>query len=202
MRRSGFTLIELLVVIAIIAILAAILFPVFARAREKARQSSCLANVKQLGLAMMQYCQDYDESFPTLGYNWSYGGWGDRAWSWRIEPYAKNEGIYRCPSMRPTVARPCSYTMNSDLCNPWYGPAQTLGSVEYPAQTCMTAEQDGAFSIDSANWADWASVFGNKHNGGQNFSFVDGHAKWYKVPGNHPLYPESWGRPEGVIFDI
>ena len=67
-RKRGFTLIELLVVIAIIAILAAILFPVFARAREKARQSSCLSNVKQIGLGMMMYVQDYDERFPTLYY--------------------------------------------------------------------------------------------------------------------------------------
>ncbi|NLO06641.1 MAG: DUF1559 domain-containing protein [candidate division WS1 bacterium] len=68
MRTRGFTLIELLVVIAIIAILAAILFPVFARAREKARQASCLSNAKQIGLAMLMYVQDYDEMFPDRYY--------------------------------------------------------------------------------------------------------------------------------------
>ena len=71
MRKQGFTLIELLVVIAIIAILASILFPVFARAREKARQTSCLSNMKQLGLACSMYAQDYDELLPTEDYNWN-----------------------------------------------------------------------------------------------------------------------------------
>ena len=86
--RRGFTLIELLVVIAIIAILAAILFPVFAKAREKARQSSCLSNVKQLGLAMMQYAQDYDERLPMYadgGYRYN--------WDVAIEPYLKNSQV-------------------------------------------------------------------------------------------------------------
>lgn len=91
--RRGFTLIELLVVIAIIAILAAILFPVFAQAREKARQTSCLSNMKQLGLAMIMYTQDYDEAFvgtPLWQLNPS--------WPQRIEPYLKNIGVLRCPS--------------------------------------------------------------------------------------------------------
>lgn len=110
-RRSGFTLIELLVVIAIIAILAAILFPVFAQARAKARQTSCLSNTKQLALGFHMYAQDYDEMFPY--WSWWYssdtGGCprGDRPnacrqfgslWFNAIYPYVKNGGVYTCPS--------------------------------------------------------------------------------------------------------
>jgi len=97
--RRAFTLIELLVVIAIIAILAAILFPVFARAREKARSSACLSNCKQLAVAMHQYMQDWDGGYPSSttypspipGYNYSF-------WMAMIRPYVKNDIIYKCPS--------------------------------------------------------------------------------------------------------
>lgn len=119
-QRSGFTLIELLVVIAIIAILAAILFPVFAQAREKARQTSCLSNAKQQGLGAIIYVQDYDETYPlsaglhpTLGWVTGYymgvpadwrGGSADRinsyagCWANLIQPYIKNTQVYACPS--------------------------------------------------------------------------------------------------------
>ena len=80
--RSGFTLVELLVVIAIISVLAAILFPVFARARENARRTSCLSNQKQLGLAFTQYFQDYDEQFPLLGK----GGAAETSWFFTLQP--------------------------------------------------------------------------------------------------------------------
>jgi prepilin-type N-terminal cleavage/methylation domain-containing protein/prepilin-type processing-associated H-X9-DG protein len=93
-NRSAFTLIELLVVIAIIAILAAILFPVFAQAREKARQSSCLSNEKQLALGILMYVQDYDETFPC-GLQES---WWDNTWYRTTAPYVKNEGVFRCPT--------------------------------------------------------------------------------------------------------
>src|SRR5687768_4219848 len=103
-HRPGFTLIELLVVIAIIAILAAILFPVFAQARDKARQSACLSNSKQLGTAFMMYTQDWDEQFPFVTCGDSYLGgcvqWlrGSLPWPLTIQPYMKNYGIYVCPS--------------------------------------------------------------------------------------------------------
>ncbi len=90
--KNGFTLIELLVIIAIIAILAAILFPVFARARENARRTSCISNLKQLGLGIMQYTQDYDESMPTSGTN------GLRGFGGRIFPYVKSKQVFACPS--------------------------------------------------------------------------------------------------------
>ncbi len=113
-KKQGFTLIELLVVIAIIAILAAILFPVFAQAREKARQTSCSSNLKQIGLAFKMYVQDYDERWPNsdplkaaplndccsagqnggTGKNFGWGGWIGNA----LIPYTKNQAIYQCPS--------------------------------------------------------------------------------------------------------
>lgn len=114
-RRSGFTLIELLVVIAIIAILAAILFPVFATAREKARQTSCSSNLKQVGLGMIQYVQDYDETYP-----YGIGGWCTPAgnppcnwtrnysgWAGEIYPYLKSTNVFQCPD---DTSKPASST--------------------------------------------------------------------------------------------
>src|SRR5690606_2691782 len=102
--RKAFTLIELLVVIAIISILAAILFPVFARARESARRASCLSNLKQIGIATMMYVQDYDEKYPN-GQNQSVtsgpgGAWGTTYWYWPqiLYPYTKSWQVYFCPS--------------------------------------------------------------------------------------------------------
>jgi len=119
-RQSGFTLIELLVVIAIIAILAAILFPVFAKVREKARQTSCTSNMKQIGLGFVQYSEDYDETYPGTAHE----GTG---WAGRLYPYIKSTGVYHCPddpnSSTSTVTNgtatdttyPVSYEMNENL---------------------------------------------------------------------------------------
>jgi prepilin-type N-terminal cleavage/methylation domain-containing protein/prepilin-type processing-associated H-X9-DG protein len=151
-RRTGFTLIELLVVIAIIAILAAILFPVFAKAREKARQTSCLSNVRQINTAFLAYAQDYDERLPYWSWNHRPGGaWDDPGlahWYAGIYPYAKNQQIYECPSAardichcydpnaRPWAAvtddGPISYGYNEVMCSDqvklaaWPQPSQSL----------------------------------------------------------------------------
>jgi prepilin-type N-terminal cleavage/methylation domain-containing protein/prepilin-type processing-associated H-X9-DG protein len=97
MKRRGFTLIELLVVIAIIAILAAILFPVFAQAREAARKTQCASNSKQMGLATMMYAQDYDGGYPSVYDDQSYPG-QRIIWADKIRPYIKNRQIFACPS--------------------------------------------------------------------------------------------------------
>ena len=113
MRRTGFTLIELLVVIAIIALLAAILFPVFARAREKARQASCTSNCKQIGLAFEMYKADYDSVYPG-----TWVGWTRTMWAHVLQPYAKNVQIMTCPS-RMTQA--WSGGLNQRTTAPTYG---------------------------------------------------------------------------------
>jgi prepilin-type N-terminal cleavage/methylation domain-containing protein/prepilin-type processing-associated H-X9-DG protein len=121
LRENGFTLIELLVVIAIIAILAAILFPVFAQAREKARQTSCLSNQKQIGLGVMMYVQDYDETYPQAYYyknntattNGGAAG-GYVTWTVMTQPYIKNEKLFVCPSDKLGGLTP-----DNPVCNPF-----------------------------------------------------------------------------------
>lgn len=124
-KKLAFTLIELLVVIAIIAILAAILFPVFGRARENARRSSCQSNLKQVGLGITQYIQDYDERFPMYRYNGGTGEVGSPyGWADAIQTYVKSEQVYQCPSEKtaPPSATPkprqtgyCDYVYNIAL---------------------------------------------------------------------------------------
>jgi len=146
---TAFTLIELLVVIAIIAILAAILFPVFAQAREKARQSSCLNNEKQIGLAMMQYTQDYDETLVPYS---EFGRSGDHAFAWTVvlQPYLKNTDIYRCPS---NDDKSVAYTYNADISREKpvtpSGP-RPLSAIPLPAQSVLFGEAQG-IKYDTAN---------------------------------------------------
>ena len=141
-KRSAFTLIELLVVIAIIAILAAILFPVFAKAREKARQTSCLSNMKQLGLGLMQYTQDADEMVPADPDNW--GTPMGIGWAQAIYPYVKSTGVYKCPD-DSTAGKAVSYAFNAALPNSpathghipaFSAPAKTVELYEISGATC------------------------------------------------------------------
>lgn len=147
--RSAFTLIELLVVIAIIAILAAILFPVFAQAREKARQTACLSNEKQIGLALLMYSQDFDEQFPSGRYNPSLPNavdWG-KGWAGQIVPQVKNTQLFRCPDDLTTplgasgtspAMYPASYVYNYNVAL-----NASQASMNAPANTVLTAEVTG-----------------------------------------------------------
>ena len=173
--RKGFTLIELLVVIAIIAILAGILFPVFARARAKAKQTQCLNNVKQLQLGMIMYASDYDGCNPSSDANTLTGA---LAWQLAIQPYVKNWDIVLCPDdnlpfdVAGTVnpVRRSGYGMNL-----WMS-GMPESYIVYPVNA-MGIMDAKVGSIDAL--ADLPIP--PRHNDGSNISFVDGHAKWMKT---------------------
>jgi prepilin-type N-terminal cleavage/methylation domain-containing protein/prepilin-type processing-associated H-X9-DG protein len=209
--RRGFTLIELLVVIAIIAILAAILFPVFAKAREKARQSSCLSNHKQIVLGFLQYAQDYDEMFPQAGAVagdvaiWPNGASGANYWPARIFPYVKNSQVFNCPSATfnwaggPTAATPIGFNTTGG------GPQlATLGMVVNPAQTVIIGDTEGPASYAFFNtWYSGPSSargLSPRHNEGGNMGYIDGHCKWVKFGRDGaglPIHPVA---AQGVLY--
>lgn len=187
MRSRGFTLIELLVVIAIIAILAAILFPVFAKAREKARQSSCLSNTKQIALAELQYAQDYDERFPNHCRNDGATSSSSFCWIGVIDPYIKNQQVKTCPS---DSSGGISYGWDLNGCD-----RQNLGNFSFPAEKMLFSEHDthggrylryatcctNAGLTDSHVAGHDTSAGQARHNDGNNVAFVDGHCKWLKT---------------------
>jgi len=211
-RKSfhGFTLIELLVVIAIIAILAAILFPVFAKVREKARQTTCASNQKQIGLAAMQYVQDYDEAFPVQYYTVPGDYNSIVTWDNLLGPYIKlglaktgtatgygsfttpNE-ILHCPDdnvkrggANGASWKPRTYSWNSNIAL-----GSKLAVLQAPAGTILFAERPSANNIVNFNscWnvntpaVQVAELSQPLHTGGWNYAFADGHVKWY-IPDN------------------
>ncbi|MBC8136110.1 MAG: DUF1559 domain-containing protein [Fibrella sp.] len=236
-RHRGFTLIELLVVIAIIALLAAILFPVFAQAREKARSISCVSNLKQIGLGIMMYAQDHDETYPINHADWcaSYLGNPDSfdnckyaSWTQEIYPYMKNAGIFFCPSgdtsnlfdvLGPQGTSPVKIAIfqglginenvvkaaRNDVYNTTPVPLADIGR---PADLALVADSTNILFTDprrimSPNCVDGDNVSPRcawwgprnspsetvylpirgkqRHQGGSNISFGDGHAKYWKA---------------------
>lgn len=192
--RRGFTLIELLVVIAIIAILAAILFPVFAKAREKARQSSCQSNLKQLGLAILQYVQDYDERFP-LGL--TPVGTAYQTTMELVMPYAQNTQIALCPSAAQADldftsigAGRYSYGINDRLCT-----APVLGGSAPPKLAMIRDVTNTTMAYDAYNAGTALAPdirVRRRHNDGANCVFADGHVKWYKTKPDNAHSEDYW----------
>ncbi len=180
MRHRGFTLIELLVVIAIVAILAAILFPVFARAREKARQASCLSNVKQIGLATMMYVQDYDETYPAH----RSGPTADYDWPTPIVPYVKNGQLFACPSRASSWQH--MLVGGQWLCygyNCYYYRGRPQAQIQDVVGTIMIADSNGDnrigpdYAVHEARCPGSSNCLIAPHNETLNIAFGDGHAK-------------------------
>jgi prepilin-type N-terminal cleavage/methylation domain-containing protein/prepilin-type processing-associated H-X9-DG protein len=201
--RRAFTLIELLVVIAIIAILAAILFPVFAQAREKARQISCASNLRNLGTAALLYAQDYDEQLPLAAY--AGAGFDFFVWHDLTDPYVKNKQVWHCPSssVKKTdqdgrITAHYGYnvrylpTIAPDFSNANGHTAVALAAVNAPVETVLFTDakasmpnswcgDDGKFILPPS-LAD-AHCWGRPnflHNEGTNVLWLDGHVKWFK----------------------
>jgi prepilin-type N-terminal cleavage/methylation domain-containing protein/prepilin-type processing-associated H-X9-DG protein len=191
--QRAFTLIELLVVVAIIAVLAAILFPVFARARENARRASCQSNLKQIGLAILQYTQDYDETFPRRNF-YNPSVW----WQQVLQPYSKSTQVFVCPSntnstrvVAPAVGTHPEIRL-SYAYNPRFGnddalpPGLPLAYVQETSRKIIVAE---LFNQDGNAWPDYGSPWWGSGNWNQGFAghlstanylFADGHVKALK----------------------
>ncbi len=154
-RRRGFTLIELLVVIAIIAILAAILFPVFAQAREKARQTACLSNAKQMGNALMMYCQDYDELL-FIGANGNAAPDPSRIWTEALYPYYKSRDVLNCPSASKISRARAHYQASVNLIGYGNTPVtKSLAEIPNTAGTSLFVDAQqlaGSPSNDPTTW--------------------------------------------------
>ena len=197
-RRFGFTLIELLVVIAIIAILAAILFPVFARARAKALQNNCLSNVKQLTLGMLMYADDFDQMLPTVGS----GSAADPSWKAKLYPYVKSRNLYECPARHndKEVSNekipgsntgvwaldrfPRAYGINNGNAGGGTAPtaSQGLPGIPKPAETILLMETwtEWAPNLAANNLPSTCYMIATPHSGVSDYAFCDGHAKAMK----------------------
>jgi len=210
-KQRAFTLIELLVVIAIIAILAAILFPVFAQARDTARKAACQSNLKQMGTAWMMYAQDYDET--TNNNTWNGGGfWENQIFAERLQPYIKNYGVLRCPSdanpwraqdMQDNFAKGGPYKdLVGSYAHASYG-VWTMASIAAPAEFFVIWDASAGGGQGASIWigTEWVTGahqwgrnygFSARHQNQINMLFGDGHVKTMRCAQVFPCNNKGW----------
>lgn len=178
-KRSAFTLIEILVVVAIIGILAAILFPVFARARENARRASCMNNMKQIAIGLQLYMESYDRRFPAQ----EEGGEGDAGWALELAEIIKNDAVFQCPSEENSWEEGFTdYWMNGNLLGVHESEIQQPANVLF-AGDGDTNSVDYALPTNPVDYGEWEpdAEYTRRHLEGANYTFVDGHVKWLRA---------------------
>ena len=223
--KRAFTLIELLVVIAIIAILAAILFPVFAQAKEAAKKTVCLSNNKQMGLGLYLYLNDYDDNLPMANYpntpgnlpsEFSYraGRTAFVAWNWAdiIQPYVKNYAMFKCPDDNsgplvlngsPVPGYPLSYALNMYIYLGLGGfPAfkgaigAPMSDITEPSSKLFIVESESKISQEVVLPASSKRAGLDRHSGGANYVYCDTHAHYRRMPQDWTTIPDStWMNP-------
>jgi prepilin-type N-terminal cleavage/methylation domain-containing protein/prepilin-type processing-associated H-X9-DG protein len=195
-RSAGFTLIELLVVVAIIGILASILFPVFARARENARRASCISNLKQIAIGAQLYLQDYDRIYPPEPPPPRDGSIG---WALEFSKIIKSEAVFQCPSETKDNGEGFTdYWINGNL----VGASESR--IESPANVLLLGDGDTnavEYALPSTDYGTWepGGEYATRHLGGADYVFVDGHAKWLHPNSVSRTAPPSGGNSTFVL---
>jgi prepilin-type N-terminal cleavage/methylation domain-containing protein/prepilin-type processing-associated H-X9-DG protein len=207
-QYRGFTLIELLVVICIISLLAAILFPVFGRARENARRSTCQSNLRQIGLGFAQYIQDYDERLPTRAL-------GNLDIHIRLQTYIKNKNVFVCPAqlLQPLVdsagnptttivnsSNTTSYAMGFDLAGG--GIPTNTATIQFPTRQVLVGEIPGGVDRSAAfnTLNDARFLPAIRHFEGTDLLFVDGHVKWFEETASG-MRCKTYGNTSGTYWN-
>ncbi len=187
-NQGGFTLIEILVVLAIIILLAALLFPALARARENARRTSCMSNLKQIALSSNMYLQDNDRRYPPFPKPVEADD-GTRGWAWELQAIVKNDAVFQCPSEKYSADETDSegvllggftdYWMNYHL------EGLFEGKLQYTSSIILFGEGKGdavSYSLPYPTYGNWEpeAEYAQRHFDGSNYAFADGHVKWLK----------------------